>query len=202
MPVLKEGDALPEWSELTFFEIIRMDDRETRRFERRAEKERLFAGKGTWFVRLHDNLAPLERGAYFDMPRSVSYFDLRPDRTGAALVRIGGNWGEDIGGCGVFHMENSGDPKDSGDPVSYVKYTDFDSHFHDCDEYWVLFSGRAVIMTEGELFEAAAGECVATRMGDHHDILNIIDPIDGVYFETTLRGMKRLGHLWDHTHQR
>jgi mannose-6-phosphate isomerase-like protein (cupin superfamily) len=202
MPVLKERNTFPEWSELTFFEIIRMDEHETRRLERRAEKERLFAGEGIWFIRLHDNLAPLERGAYFDLPRRVSSFDLRPDRTGAVLIRIGGNWGEEIGGCGVFHMENSDNPKDSGDPVPYMKYTDFDSHFHDCDEYWVLFKGRAVIMTEGKLFEVGSGDCVATRRGDHHDILNIIDPIDGVYIETTLRGRKRLGHLWDHTHPR
>jgi hypothetical protein len=37
-------------------------------------------------------------------------------------------------------------------------------------------------------------------MGDHHDIVNIEDYLEGIYFETTLKGKKRLGHLWNHTH--
>lgn len=28
----------------------------------------------------------------------------------------------------------------------------------------------------------------------------VFETIKGVYFETTLQGQKRLGHLWEHTH--
>jgi mannose-6-phosphate isomerase-like protein (cupin superfamily) len=42
-----------------------------------------------------------------------------------------------------------------------------------------------------------AGDCIATKMGDHHDFPIVKEKIHGVYFETTLKGEKRLGHLWE-----
>jgi mannose-6-phosphate isomerase-like protein (cupin superfamily) len=41
---------------------------------------------------------------------------------------------------------------------------------------------------------------VITGAGDHHDLPEISTPIRAVYFETTLVGEKRTGHLWEHTH--
>jgi hypothetical protein len=37
-------------------------------------------------------------------------------------------------------------------------------------------------------------------MGHHHDFPQVREPVWAVYFETTLRGAKRRGHLWEHTH--
>ena len=37
-------------------------------------------------------------------------------------------------------------------------------------------------------------------MGHHHDIKYVGEPLEAVYFETTLMGKKRRGHLWNHTH--
>ena len=45
----------------------------------------------------------------------------------------------------------------------------FDCHFHDCDEYWILFAGRGIAVSEGKRYEVASGDCVATGMGHHHD---------------------------------
>ena len=37
-------------------------------------------------------------------------------------------------------------------------------------------------------------------MGHHHDFPEVFEPVRAVYFETTLEGQKRRGHLWEHTH--
>jgi mannose-6-phosphate isomerase-like protein (cupin superfamily) len=72
----------------------------------------------------------------------------------------------------------------------------FDRHFHDADEYWVVISGRARVMSEGREYVIGPGDVLATRMGDEHDILEIIEgPLRTFWFEDRLRGQRRPGHL-------
>ncbi|MCA1572901.1 MAG: cupin domain-containing protein [Chloroflexi bacterium] len=72
----------------------------------------------------------------------------------------------------------------------------FDRHFHDADEYWLIFEGRARVMTEGVEVEVGPGDIVCTRMGEEHDILEVIEgPLKSFYIEDELRGRKRAGHL-------
>jgi mannose-6-phosphate isomerase-like protein (cupin superfamily) len=116
------------------------------------------------------------------------------------LVRMCGNWGNELGGSGIFRVAPGAERGDGGDPVSYPKTTQFDSHYHDCDEYWILFQGRGTAVSEGRSYDVGPGDCVATGMGHHHDFPTVIEPVQAVLFETTLMGRKRLGHLWEHTH--
>lgn len=72
----------------------------------------------------------------------------------------------------------------------------FDRHFHDADEYWVVYSGKARVLSEGKEYIIGPGDVLCTRMGDEHDILEIIEaPLRTFWFEDELRGMKRPGHL-------
>lgn len=72
----------------------------------------------------------------------------------------------------------------------------FDRHFHDADEYWVVFEGRARVLSEGREYEIGPGDVLATRMGDEHDIIEIIEgPLRTFWFEDALRGQRRPGHL-------
>ena len=87
-----------------------------------------------------------------------------------------------------------------GRPGPYLKTTNFDTHYHDCDEYWVVWGGRGRGGLGGAGYEVGPGDCVATGMGHHHDFARVHEPVRAVYFETTLGGAKRLGHLWEHTH--
>ena len=64
----------------------------------------------------------------------------------------------------------------------------------------VVFEGRGVAVSEGRLYEVGPGDCIATGMGHHHDFPEVFEPVRAVYFETTMCGQKRRGHLWDHTH--
>ncbi len=120
--------------------------------------------------------------------------------TNATLIRVCGRWGREVGSCGVFTLQNTDHSLDDGDPGNYPKTTSFDSHYHDFDEYWILFEGKGVVVTEGKSYAVAAGDCIATGMGHHHDFPRVFETVRGVYFEGTLEGEKRLGHLWNHEH--
>ena len=111
-----------------------------------------------------------------------------------------GNWGDELGGCGIFTARNEENPQDRGDPVDYQKHTSIDSHYHDCDEYWIGLEGWGEAMVGGRRIRFGAGDCVPIRTGHHHDLPNAPEGIRALFFETTLTGKKRVGHLWEHTH--
>lgn len=72
----------------------------------------------------------------------------------------------------------------------------FDRHFHDADEYWLVFSGRARVMSEGQEYVIGPGDILCTRMGDEHDVLEILEaPFRTFFIEDRLMGQKRPGHL-------
>ena len=51
-------------------------------------------------------------------------------------------------------------------------------------------------MSEGQEYEIGPGDVLCTKMGDEHDILEIIEsPLQTFWFEDELRGKKRPGHL-------
>lgn len=68
-------------------------------------------------------------------------------------------------------------------------------HFHDCDEWWIITRGHALITTEGEQYEVEEGHMVFTAMGEEHSIVEVYRDLEGVWFEGPLRGQKRRGHL-------
>jgi hypothetical protein len=119
---------------------------------------------------------------------------------GGAVVRMAGRWGDELGGTGVFPARVSDSPGNPGDPANYERNTLFDNHYHDCDEYWILYQGCGKAVSEGALFDVGPGDCVATKCGDHHDFPMVYEEVTAVYFETTLSGKKRLDHLWIHKH--
>jgi hypothetical protein len=41
---------------------------------------------------------------------------------------------------------------------------------------------------------------VATAAGHHHDVAEVAGVMRAAFFETTLLGRKRMGHLWEHSH--
>jgi mannose-6-phosphate isomerase-like protein (cupin superfamily) len=82
--------------------------------------------------------------------------------------------------------------------VFYCKPDEFpsDRHYHDCDEAWIVVSGRARVMSEGKEYIVGVGDIVWTRMGDEHQLIEILEsPYGLVWLENELRGEKREGHL-------
>jgi mannose-6-phosphate isomerase-like protein (cupin superfamily) len=59
----------------------------------------------------------------------------------------------------------------------------FDRHYHDCDEYWLIFEGRALVEIDDERFLVEPGDIVCTEIGREHDILQVFDRLRGFWFE-------------------
>jgi mannose-6-phosphate isomerase-like protein (cupin superfamily) len=186
------------WCELDHVELVRLTEPHT--FDRRRPSERLVVVDGDGVIEGAD-------GGRFDAGRGQTCtldgdgeFRVDPDEE-TTVVRLAGDWAPEpeTGGFGIFDVERS-DEDDGGDPVGYPKETAFDAHFHDCDEYFVILEGRGVVVSEGRFYEVAPDDVVATGKGHHHDVPQLVDaPLVGVYFETTLEGERRTGHLHEHT---
>jgi mannose-6-phosphate isomerase-like protein (cupin superfamily) len=71
----------------------------------------------------------------------------------------------------------------------------FDCHYHDCHEYWLVFEGKARVMTEGKEFYVKKGDIVCTRAGDEHDVLEVYENLVAFWFEDATPPEGRIGHL-------
>jgi mannose-6-phosphate isomerase-like protein (cupin superfamily) len=206
MPVFRSGETPPLWSELRFFEIVRLAPGKSHIFERKGSKEKLVVGAGACRLKASEGDAPVEaaekgRGEFkFALDSADGQFAVQEALEPVTLIRMAGTWGEETGGYGVFSPKPAGETAPRGDDVSYPKATSFDNHFHDCDEYWIVYEGRGVVYSEGKRYEVGPGDCIATGMGDHHDFPETYEPVRAVFLETTLEGQRRPRHLWEHTH--
>ncbi len=70
-----------------------------------------------------------------------------------------------------------------------------DSHYHDCNEWWLIFSGKAKIMSEGGEFHVKAGDIVCTKASVEHDVLEVYEDLEAFWFEVATPEGGRVGHL-------
>lgn len=201
MPLLKCSDPFPEWSELDFIEIINISTGEEKCLKQKSAKEKIFIGEGSCEIFSDGKDIRMKRKDYFEIINSGKEVIIKTEEA-CTIIRVGGSWSDETGSSGVFTLNNSDNPKNIGDSVDYNHTTDFDNHFHDCDEYWIIFKGSGLAVSEGKRYELKPGYFLATKMGDHHDLPNVYEEIHGVWFETSLKGEKRAGHLWNHTHSK
>ena len=71
----------------------------------------------------------------------------------------------------------------------------FDCHYHDCHEYWLVFKGKAKVMTEGHEYYVKPGDIVCTKAGDEHDVLEVYEDLEAFWFEAETPPGGRTGHL-------
>lgn len=190
----------PAWCELTGFRIYALESGGPLMLRRQAARERLLVTGAAVQVKFAGRSQVFSERQFFDLPEGVDDYTLTPVRLGAQAVLLMGHWGGELGGCGIFTARNEERPQDRGDPVDYEKHTSIDSHYHDCDEYWIALEGWGDVVVGSNRIRLSAGECVPIRTGHHHDLPNAPEGIRAVFFETTLNGQKRVGHLWEHTH--
>ena len=201
MPIFKSGkDFVPSWCEVEDFEFISLslDDRKT--LDRRGEREAFVVCRGTVLIETTVASAHLLEGSTFEVKDAdTDKVNLRACSQQAYVCRVIGHW-KSITSSGVFTVETA-EPPSSDSPYDYEKTTDFDNHYHDCDEYWFFFEGNGKAVSEGKFYDVGPGDCIATGMGWHHDVASVeADGIKAVYFEGTLEGRKRTGHLWEPKH--
>jgi mannose-6-phosphate isomerase-like protein (cupin superfamily) len=201
LPVFREGETPPAWCELESFSIADPVAGAISQERRRAGKERVLVTRGSAQVHINGGSQVLRDGQFLDLP-VVDTWTIIAGARGAQFVRLSGRWSSELGGCGIFQAQNVNAPVDLGDPVTYAKTTSIDSHYHDCDEYWIVLEGAGTVVVGDRHIRVAAGDCVPIGMGHHHDLPLVVEPLKAVYFETTLQREKRVGHLWNHTHGR
>jgi mannose-6-phosphate isomerase-like protein (cupin superfamily) len=200
MTVFRSGASLPAWCELEHFEIIELAPARARAVPRRARKERVLVTSGYCQAAIGARSQVIRQGQFLDLAAGEAGWEFRSREISCQLVLLLGRWGEELGGCGLFSAEANPPSAVRGDPVDYPKNTSIDSHYHDCDEYWLILAGAGTVVVGGRQFRVTAGDGIAIGMGHHHDLQEVQAPVKAVYFETTLEGQKRIGHLWSHTH--
>jgi mannose-6-phosphate isomerase-like protein (cupin superfamily) len=200
MPVIKKNGPFPAWCELQVYEIIRPAAGKTLKMTNKGAKEKLMVAEGECTVAFGGDIMKAQQGDQLDIDGPGASYEVSGAEEGTVLIRLCGSWGEETGSSGFFEQHASDEPGNDGDPADYRRNTKFDRHYHDCDQYYVLYEGSGVVVIDNKAFEVAAGDCVAIGKGFHHDISMVHKPIKAVYFETTMQGRKRPGHLWNHTH--
>jgi mannose-6-phosphate isomerase-like protein (cupin superfamily) len=201
MPVFRSGEEqAPAWCEMEYFDLVRLAAGQSHLFERKGRKEKLVVCGGRCRVALAGETVDAAKGANLDLVRPDGQFEVTDVAESATLVRMAGRWGEETGDSGLFTVDIIDKRDDGGLPLDYAKNTSFDNHYHDADEYWIIYKGCGAVITEGKRIEVGPGDCVATGMGHHHDFPEIVEPVEAVFFQTTLEGRKRRGHLWTHAH--
>lgn len=199
MPLLKTlENKFPDWSEVKRITQLSIESNGATEITKSFPKYALFVISGECSIRTNGyEKTFLENDYLFSEKINIS---IKCSNHKTELVLIEGIWGDEIGGSAVFKMSKYSTPRNIGDPVDYPRTNDFDNHYHDFDEYWIILKGSGLAVSEGVKYKFSGGDIIATRMGDHHDLSEVHEDIHGIYFETSLKGQKRLGHLWEHTH--
>ena len=202
MPVFRSGKGnAPSWCEMERFELVELDAGQELCLDREQEKEELIVCRGAAVLRLGNNLeAVLPENGRIDLTGPRDETPTVSGRQGGTLVcRMFGHW-QSVNASGLFGACTA-TPPIHDTPYDYEKTTRFDNHYHDCDEYWIFYEGRARVVSEGKFYDVGPGDCVVTGMGWHHDVATVEgEGTKAVYFEGTLEGRKRTGHLWEPKH--
>lgn len=199
MPLLKISEnKFPEWSEVKKITQLSIEPNSSTEIITSLPKYALFILSGECCIKVNGyQKLFVENDTLFSDKEPII---IKSMKNKLEIVLIEGDWCDEIGGSAVFRMSRISTPNNIGDPVNYKRTNDFDNHYHDFDEYWIILEGSGLAVSEGVKYEFSGGDIIATRMGDHHDLPEVYEDIHGIYFETSLRGQKRLGHLWEHTH--
>lgn len=188
------------WCEVEYYDMIELPAESTFEFERMGEREKLFICEGACEIGFAGKTEQADKESVFSIGECESQFIVTDVYDDTLLVRVAGSWGDELGRNGLFEITRD-DPPEQETPVGYAKETSIDNHYHDCDEYWIIIEGRGTAVSEDRFYEIGQGDCLITGMGHHHDLPTIHqEPLRGVFFETTMEGQKRTGHLWEPKH--
>lgn len=194
--LIKQNARFPAWSDVKSFSLHDVG-LHAERLATVGHRGRLLVTSGSCQVRQGARSQVLREGQFVALDKGSAMLTANSP---AQAILFDGTWGDELGGCGLFRAENVTQPADRGDLVSYPKRTNIDAHYHDCQEFWLLLEGEAGVVVDGQHLSMRPGDCLPIPMGAMHDMPDAPKPVKAVYFETTLRGQKRTGHLWKHTH--
>lgn len=58
-----------------------------------------------------------------------------------------------------------------------------DRHYHDCDEYWLIAKGSALVAVDGVRADIGPGDILCIERGALHDIVALREPLRAFWFE-------------------
>jgi hypothetical protein len=153
--IQKNSPSIPAWCELEHYELVALAPGASYHFAAAGRKQKLIVGQGRCRIAYGGQALLAEEGTNLDLPADDGSFEVTETLDDAVLVYLAGRWGDEVGGSGLFSVRKSVAPQDSGDPVSYAKETNFDRHYHDMDEYWIVFQGGASPFPRGNTTKSA-----------------------------------------------
>ncbi|MFP5115397.1 cupin domain-containing protein [Bacillaceae bacterium C204] len=68
-------------------------------------------------------------------------------------------------------------------------------HYHSCNEYWIIISGKGICTSEGVTYEIGPGDMVLTKKGDEHSLI-VTEEMVAVYIYGILGPDGQIGYLY------
>jgi mannose-6-phosphate isomerase-like protein (cupin superfamily) len=200
MPVVRANTEMPVWSKLRRYSTYEVAPDQELRIPAEHPNARLLTMSGMCIAKSGRRKTALWPQQFLDAELGSDGFFVVGTRQHCKLMLFEGTWPEGVGACGVYEIFPDAANPNKGDPFDYPKSTNFDSHYHDFDEYWMILAGRCEVVIGPTHFDAGPGDCVVLGLGHHHDITKIDGSILFGFFQTLPEGAGRSGHLWEHTH--
>jgi mannose-6-phosphate isomerase-like protein (cupin superfamily) len=158
-------------------------DPTSREFKPTTPCERLMVIDGEVCVESEYGRFTMKRRDCFEVPQSGARVTNVGNST-AELARIAGRWKQIIRNeiC-LFRPDR---------PCDY--------HYHDGDEYWMVFRGHFTLNYDGKDYMMRPGSMLAAGMGYEHGAVQPEEHFEAVVIATQLEGQLRDGHLTREMH--
>jgi mannose-6-phosphate isomerase-like protein (cupin superfamily) len=143
-----------------------------------SPRERLVVLHGEVTVECEFGRFTLKRRDFVEIPQSGARVT-NAGNSSAELARIAGHWQQVIRNeiC-LFRPDR---------PCDY--------HYHDSDEYWMVFRGHFTLNYDGNDYDLRPGLMLAAGMGFEHGSIAPEEHFEAVVIATQLEGQLRDGHL-------
>ena len=203
MPVVKnyKYKDMPKWAKLRKYERVFMKKDEVMQLcEFAYPKVALMCLSGSFTIVDGDATVDIKLGEAYELTSESAQITAHPYYfvEKASFMLMCGIW--ESASFNMFRADIFENPVNLGTPCDYYRNNSFDNHYHDFDEYWILYEGHGVAYSENKPFECGPGDCVVTGMGWHHDFPIAHDYVQAVTVETEGEGQNRPDHLWEQVH--
>jgi len=148
------------------------------RIEPTTPKDRITVVSGQVQVESEHGRFTLHKRDYYDVPASGATIT-NSGQSMAELVRVKGHWSHTI--RNEICMFRPGNP--------------CDYHYHDGDEYWVIFRGHFTLDYNGMRIPVRPGDPLAAGKGIPHGALDPEEAMNAIVMAMPLEDAKRDGHL-------
>jgi mannose-6-phosphate isomerase-like protein (cupin superfamily) len=202
MPVIRnyKYQDLPKWSDMKKYELAILKKNQPIKIKNDYKELCLVVLFGNCSIDDNGNKKKLGRGEkyYTKAKELVLNYEHLYFSDKCHVMLIYGNW--EYADVNIFIADRYDIPENYGTRINWYTNSGLDNHYHDFDEYWIVYEGSGVAYSEGKPYEVKAGDCLVTGIGHHHHLAIVHDTIQAIAIETQAMGQKREGHLWEHTH--